>query len=123
MSVIKQEIRQCMSGLNKIADGRVAARFLFPASFTGFKGHFPGKPVLPGVCEIQAVIVISEELHKKEGRLKKIVLAKFFNPVSPDEEMFFEYSESMKMDKKALVKVSVSGKDKKIAKFELKISF
>lgn len=112
-----------MSRVNKIADGRVAARFLFPASFTGFKGHFPGKPILPGICEIQAVIVISEELHKKEGRVKKIVSAKFFNPISSDEEMLFEYSENMKTDKEALVKVSVSGKDKKIAKLELKISF
>ena len=123
MSVIKQEIKECLSGLKNTAAGNVSARFLFPASFTGFKGHFPGKPILPGICEIQAGIVIFEELHKKEGRLKKIVLAKFFNPVSPDEEILFEYSERMETDKEALVKVSVSGKDKKIAKLNLKISF
>ena len=123
MSIIKQQIRQCMSGLNKIEDDRIAVRFLFPASFTGFKGHFPGKPILPGICEIQAAIAIFEELHKKEARLKKIILAKFFSPAFPDEEMLFEYSEIMKTDKEALVKVTVSGKDKKIAKLELKLSF
>ena len=123
MSVIMQEIKQCMSGLNKTADGKTVASFRFPADFIGFKGHFPGRPVLPGICKIQAVIAITQELHNKKVKLKKVILAKFFEPVSQDEELFFEYSESLEMNNEALLKASVSSNGKKTAKLELRVSF
>ena len=123
MSVIMQQIKQCMSGLDKTVDGKTVVSFRFPENFIGFKGHFPTRAVLPGVCKIQAVIVIAQELHKKKAKLKKIILAKFFEPVSQDEELFFDYSESAWTDNEALLKASVSSNGKKIAKLELRISF
>ena len=123
MSVIKQEIRECMSGLRKDEEGKMRARFLFPETFTGFKGHFPGQPTLPGICSILAGVVIAEEVHRKKIKLKKIIQAKFFNTISSNEEMVCEYSEHKKTDEGVSIKVLISNGNKRIAKYELRISF
>ena len=122
MSVIKQEIKQCMLELNKGTGGKVLSRFSFPSSFVGFKGHFPGRPVLPAICQIQALIVIAEELHKKKMNLKKIILTKFFKPVSQNEELLFDYSESIRQGSGIVLAALVSGiSGEKIAKLELEV--
>ncbi len=124
MSKIFREIEKCMSGLTQGSDGKITARFVFPPEFSGFKGHFPGRPVLPGVCSIQAVTAIFKALKKEEARLREIVLAKFFAPVSPDQELFFECRETKEESNQSLVKVSVaSGDGKKIAELQLKLAF
>ena len=124
MSIIFQEIEKCMSRLTQDSDGKITARFIFPPEFIGFKGHFPDRPVLPGVCSIQAVTAIFKSLSKKEVRLQEIVLAKFFTPVSANQELFFECRSTKEKSNQLLVKVSVvSGDEKKIAELQLKLSF
>ena len=124
MSVIKQEIKQCLLGVDKGADGKTIARFSFPERFVGFKGHFPGNPILPGICQIQALIVFAEELHKEKASLKKVVLAKFFKSVSQNEELLFNYSEKAGQDDKVRVKASVNkANGEKIARLELEVNF
>ena len=49
-----------MFDLTEADDGSLTARFVFPAEFTGFRGHFPEQPVLPAVCKIQAVVAMLE---------------------------------------------------------------
>ena len=123
MNKLMQEIKQCMAGLAETKKGEVTARFLFPAEFIGFQGHFPGKPVLPGVCNIQAVIVMLQALEKKDIRLKEVVSAKFLSPVSHGEELVFNYRKQTESNNEALVKASVISKDKKVAELQLRVSF
>ena len=123
MSIIKQEIKKCMLGLHKDEEGKVHARFSFPETFTGFKGHFTGQPTLPGICNILAGLIIAEEVHRKRVELKKIIQAKFFNIVSQNEELLFEYTEHKKTDEGVLMKVLISSNSKKVARYELRISF
>ena len=122
MNVLVQEIKQCMSHLTETGEGKVTARFTFPEDFIGFQGHFPGRPVLPAVCKIQAVMVILQTRHKKKVRLKEIVLAKFFSPVSCREELVFECQEQMESSKEVMVKALITSKGKKIAKLQLRVS-
>ena len=123
MNRLMQEIKQCMADLAETKKGEVTARFLFPAEFIGFQGHFPDKPVLPGVCKIQAVIVMLQALEKKDIRLKEVVSAKFLSPVSHGEELVFNYRKQMKSNNEALVKASVTSGDKKVAELQLRVSF
>ncbi|MDO9464139.1 MAG: hypothetical protein Q7J67_02435 [bacterium] len=122
MNRLMQEIKQCMSDLAETKKGEVTAHFLFPSEFIGFQGHFPDKPVLPGVCKIQAVIVMLQAWEKEDVRLKEIVSAKFFSPVSPEEEIVFNYRKQTESNGEALVKASVTSKDKKIAELQLRVS-
>jgi len=119
MNILRQEIRKLMSlPLEKVADG-VVTRFSFPEDFTGFKGHFSNNPILPGVCKIQALIVLAEVINGRAFEMKEIKEAKFFSPVSCNEEVVFEYSENASNEKEVTIKASVSCEDRKIAKMEL----
>ena len=122
MNKLMQEIKQCMSDLAETKKGEVTARFLFPSEFIGFQGHFPGKPVLPGVCKIQAVIVMLQAWEKKDIRLKEIVSAKFLSPVSHGEELVFNYRKQTESNNETLVKASVTSKDKRVAELQLRVT-
>jgi 3-hydroxyacyl-[acyl-carrier-protein] dehydratase len=81
---IKQETEACLSGL--AASGRsVTADFLFPPDYIGFQGHFPGKPILPGACQVQCVLSTIEKGRGQRAVLKVIERAKYVTPIFPDE--------------------------------------
>lgn len=63
------------------------ATFCFPPAFSGFNGHFPNQPVLPGVCLVQAVLAAAEMALKQKLNLTEIVLTKFIAVVLPNEEI------------------------------------
>jgi 3-hydroxyacyl-[acyl-carrier-protein] dehydratase len=48
-----------------------------------FEGHFPGSPVLPGVCMIQITKELLFEIFSKKFVLSKAQTIKFQNPVNP----------------------------------------
>ena len=48
-----------------------------------FKGHFPGQPVLPGVCMMQMVKEIAENQLSKKLRLQKAAELKFLSFIDP----------------------------------------
>ncbi|MCK4401174.1 hypothetical protein KAW08_02570 [bacterium] len=123
MNKLMQEIKQCMSDLAETKKGEVYAHFLFPAEFIGFQGHFPDKPVLPGVCKIQAVIAMLQVWEKRDIRLKEIVSAKFLSPVSHGEKLVFNYRKQTESNSEALVKASVTSSGKKVAELQLRVSF
>jgi len=123
MNVFVQQIKKCMSELTETQQGKIIARFMFSPKFIGFQGHFPNKPILPGVCKIQAVMVILQEKNKKKVRLKEVVLAKFFSPVSCGEEIVFECCEHKENYEEAMVKALVTSKGDKIAELKLRVSY
>ncbi len=123
MNKLTREIKQGMFDLAETKKGEVYAHFIFPAKFIGFQGHFPGKPILPGVCKIQAVMVMLQAWEKRDIKLKEIVSAKFLSPVSAEEEIVFNYKKQMQNKSEALVKASVISKNKKVAEMQLRVSF
>jgi 3-hydroxyacyl-[acyl-carrier-protein] dehydratase len=122
MSKLRQEIKACMSKLDKADNFKLSARFCFPENFIGFKGHFPNNPILPGVCKIQAAILMLEEARHKNIRLKEILLAKFFAPVSFNQEVVFNLEEQPENSLESQVKVKVSCLGKKVAELHLRVS-
>ena len=117
-----QEINKSMYDLSEIPGGNITARFIFPQDFSGFKGHFPGRPVLPGVCKIQAVMVMLEKWHKKNVCLTEISMAKFFAPVCDNQEIIISSGKLDKVSDEPKIKASVTSGGKKIAELQLKLS-
>lgn len=76
------------------SNGSCNARLSFPPDFVGFQGHFPGNPILPGVCLIEAVLGVLESAHGKPLHLRKIASAKFREPVKPDQPLVIECASS-----------------------------
>jgi 3-hydroxyacyl-[acyl-carrier-protein] dehydratase len=113
------EIENSIRNLEKVGDGAFSAAIVFGRDFTGFKGHFPGRPVLPGVCQILALSVLAGKALKRNLRLTEVSRAKFLSVVEPDEETSFEFSLSGNPDSTVL-NGTVRVKDKGVVgKFKL----
>ena len=123
MSQLARQIRECMSDLEQADDGTLTARFVFPAEFLGFQGHFPGEPVLPAVCEIQGAVAMLEAWEKRRVGLREIILAKFSAPVTCDEEVVYACSVTMEDRHGAVVKASVAKHGTAVARFRLRVVF
>ena len=48
-----------------------------------FKGHFPGQPVLPGVCMMQMIAEITGEFLKKSFSITGAPMIKFLHMIDP----------------------------------------
>jgi 3-hydroxyacyl-[acyl-carrier-protein] dehydratase len=63
-----------------------------------FKGHFPGQPVLPGVCMMEMVAEITGDHLKKSLRISGGPLIKFLRMIDPQINpvicLEIKYSES-----------------------------
>ena len=70
----------------------VNAKGLFPATFSGFKGHFPQKPILPAVIQLATVRYIAEHALKHPLQVKEYSRTKFKAMISPNEEVHFHLS-------------------------------
>jgi 3-hydroxyacyl-[acyl-carrier-protein] dehydratase len=61
-----------------------------------FKGHFPGQPVLPGVCMMQMVKEVTEVYIDKKIRLQKARELKFLSFIDPTEHISIQMELSVK---------------------------
>lgn len=118
MNKLREEIKKSIVRFEKNAENELEVDFVFSKDFSGFKGHFPNHPILPGVCEIQAVLVIYEEKNNSQAHLKKIINSKLFMPVSSDELVTFKYRQE-KSNEGVLIKVKVNKNDQKVAEISL----
>jgi 3-hydroxyacyl-[acyl-carrier-protein] dehydratase len=66
------------------ADGEYSCKIVFKGDHDIFKGHFPGNPVVPGVCTIA---IVKELLQLQVGKplmLRSTGNVKFLQLVTPD---------------------------------------
>ncbi len=63
--------------------GQVEAELEIDAAHPIFKGHFPGQPVLPGVCMIQMVKEVMEKVTGERLFMHKADNIKFLQMVDP----------------------------------------
>lgn len=65
----------------------MSLRLHIPANHPAFAGHFPGRPIIPGVVLLDAAIhAIAAELGCS-AHTCQIRQAKFLSPVGPDTEL------------------------------------
>ena len=60
-----------------------------PADHPAFAGHFPGRPIVPGVVLLDRAILFADQLLGQPVLQWQIGNAKFFSPVGPDEALVF----------------------------------
>ena len=77
-----------MSKLYEIQDiqlspGGINVRVQLNADHEIFKGHFPGQPVMPGVCMMELVCAVAERKAGIPLRITGGPLIKFLNMVDP----------------------------------------
>jgi 3-hydroxymyristoyl/3-hydroxydecanoyl-(acyl carrier protein) dehydratase len=121
MSVLTQAIQAGLSPVTGSERDGFSARIIFPTEFVGFKGHFPGRPVLPGVCLIQTALVALSCALDKPLELKRLVSAKWMVPVLPGEEIVLSLSLKDRENALLSARVVVMRGAGKVAEFSLEV--
>ena len=68
----------------KTGDARYNIRILVNASHDVFKGHFPGNPIMPGVCMIQIIKELTESITKSTLMIQTLTNVKFMALINPE---------------------------------------
>ena len=68
-------------------DGGGEAEFSFSSELEVFAGHFPGRPILPGVLQVEMARTTMERLLKRKFRITRLIKAKFMREVKPGERI------------------------------------
>lgn len=66
-----------------VAGEKLTTTLVLQSQHEIFKGHFPGMPVVPGVCMMEMVKELMEEVIAKHTRLKKSTNLKFLHILDP----------------------------------------
>lgn len=118
MNPVRLQIRSMLT----IEPGTTGFRALLKVDpgFMLFPDHFPGQPVLPGICLVCAVLLAGEAwLGGKTLRLGTLHSAKFLGIVQPGDEVVIEGSATRHDDGSVRIKADLSSKGKRIAQISL----
>jgi 3-hydroxyacyl-[acyl-carrier-protein] dehydratase len=99
-----------VSGPDSVSPDAVSFTFCFPASDATFAGHFPNRPLLPGVFQLEMARFAAELFLKQPLQLREVTKAKFLRPIIPNETVRVELKLAEKPDTiQARASFSVSG--------------
>ena len=90
MSVIREQLQKAMTVTAGPRGEGFTAEFVLPPDFAGFRGHFVGNPVMPGVCIIAAVLLGAETTLGCPLRIAQMTSSKFYSPVLPNLRVAME---------------------------------
>lgn len=65
-----------------------------PAAHPAFAGHFPGRPILPGVVLLDRAIALAAARHALDPARLRLASAKFLGTVAPGETLRFALRET-----------------------------
>lgn len=68
----------------KISDTQYSVTVLVNAKHEIFKGHFPGNPVMPGVCMIQMIKELTETITEHSLLIQTLTNVKFMALINPE---------------------------------------
>lgn len=74
-------------GPSREADGSFVLEFCFHADDPLFAGHFPHRPMLPGVFQLEIARVSAELAGNSPVAVREISKAKFVRPILPTEKV------------------------------------
>jgi 3-hydroxyacyl-[acyl-carrier-protein] dehydratase len=67
------------------SQNEIQATVLLRADHPIFKGHFPGQPVLPGVCMMEMISEITGHYMRKQFRISAGPMIKFLRMIDPSK--------------------------------------
>ncbi|WP_433834588.1 3-hydroxyacyl-ACP dehydratase [Flavobacterium anhuiense] len=68
----------------KTSDSKYIITILVNAKHEVFKGHFPGNPIMPGVCMIQIIKELTESITESSLMIQSLANVKFMALINPE---------------------------------------
>ncbi|MBZ4043641.1 3-hydroxyacyl-ACP dehydratase [Flavobacterium hibisci] len=68
----------------KISDSKHIITILVNEKHEVFKGHFPGNPIMPGVCMIQIIKELTEKITQEILMIQTLSNVKFMALINPE---------------------------------------
>ncbi|MBP4137321.1 3-hydroxyacyl-ACP dehydratase [Flavobacterium geliluteum] len=68
----------------KTSDSKYTFTILVNEKHEVFKGHFPGNPIMPGVCMIQIIKELSESITESALFMQTLTNVKFMALINPE---------------------------------------
>ena len=118
---IYREITDAITEFNTLDDGSLNAKARFLPEFTGFKGHFEGQPILPGICQLELVRAVVERSLGQQLVLMQVKNVKFLHVVKPSEEIELQVVINNCADT-LIVDATISCAANKVAKIKLELA-
>ena len=84
MNTLIENIRTCSCQPAQQTDRGWVKEYIFPQSFLGFQGHFPGRPILPAVVQVMIFRESIAEKLKQNLEIASMTRAKFLKVVNPE---------------------------------------
>lgn len=69
----------------------IEIRWIVPVAHPAFPGHFPGRPILPGVVLVDQAMRLAAQAIGPGVAIRGLGNAKFFQPVAPGTSLLFRY--------------------------------
>jgi 3-hydroxymyristoyl/3-hydroxydecanoyl-(acyl carrier protein) dehydratase len=87
-----------VSGPDSASPDAATLTFCFPASDPTFAGHFPTRPLLPGIFQLEMARWAAELFLKQPLSMREVTKAKFLRPIIPNETVRVELKLAEKPD-------------------------
>ena len=65
-------------------NGEGPCTFSVPGTFSGYRGHFPGNPILPGIVQLSFIRRLAERRLGRPLRLAGVRRIKYLRLITPD---------------------------------------
>ena len=89
----------------KTSDSKYSITILVNEKHEVFKGHFPGNPIMPGVCMIQIIKELTEKITKETLMIQTLANVKFMALINPETNPELRLELDITMTEDNLVKV------------------
>lgn len=91
--------------LEKTAENKYLVVVLINEEHEVFKGHFPGNPIMPGVCMMQIIKELTEQISASPLFMESLSNAKFMALINPFNTPELRLELDVSMTETDLVKV------------------
>lgn len=89
----------------KTTDSKYSITILVNEEHEIFKGHFPGNPIMPGVCMIQIIKELTEKITESTLMIQTLANVKFMALINPEKNPELRLELDITMTEDHLVKV------------------
>jgi 3-hydroxyacyl-[acyl-carrier-protein] dehydratase len=104
-------------------EGNINALIEINADHKIFEGHFPGQPVVPGVCQMQMIKEILEQVLEKETQVSTAAEMKFRAIIDPTQNNSISATIRYSMEEGNKIKVVASLFKDQLVHFGMKAVF